>query len=103
MHCQGDQAGGSLVGLSAPDVLSDEFQQLVQFGTKLHQLSDQSVRGAGGKSAFATFRDATTDNFHFSFCSVFRSCKLIPTMIVASIVHKKVFSSVEYFCAFCIW
>jgi adenosine 3'-phospho 5'-phosphosulfate transporter B3 len=30
---------------------------------------------------------------------VFRSCKLIPTMIVASIVHKKVFSSVEYMLA----
>jgi len=33
---------------------------------------------------------------------VFRSCKLIPTMIVASIVHKKIFSSVEYLCASCI-
>jgi adenosine 3'-phospho 5'-phosphosulfate transporter B3 len=30
---------------------------------------------------------------------VFRSCKLIPTMVVASVVHKKVFTSVEYFCA----
>ena len=28
--------------------------------------------------------------------------KLIPTMIVASILHKRIFSSVEYFCAFCI-
>lgn len=33
---------------------------------------------------------------------VFRSCKLIPTMIVASIVHKKEFSSVEYLFALCI-
>mmetsp|Transcript_2779 Transcript_2779/g.6598 ORF Transcript_2779/g.6598 Transcript_2779/m.6598 type:complete len:397 (+) Transcript_2779:310-1500(+) len=33
---------------------------------------------------------------------VFRSCKLIPTMIVASIFHKKVFSSMEYLFAFCI-
>jgi adenosine 3'-phospho 5'-phosphosulfate transporter B3 len=30
---------------------------------------------------------------------VFRSCKLIPTMIIASIIHKKIFSSVEYTCA----
>lgn len=30
---------------------------------------------------------------------VFRSCKLIPTMIVASVVHKKVFSVTEYVCA----
>jgi solute carrier family 35 (adenosine 3'-phospho 5'-phosphosulfate transporter), member B3 len=30
---------------------------------------------------------------------VFRSCKLIPTMLVASIVHKKVFSVSEYCCA----
>lgn len=33
---------------------------------------------------------------------VFRSCKLIPTMVVATIVHRKVFSSVEYFLAICI-
>lgn len=30
---------------------------------------------------------------------VFRSCKLIPTMMVASVLNKKVFSSVEYSCA----
>lgn len=30
---------------------------------------------------------------------VFRSCKLIPTMMVASVLNKKVFSSVEYACA----
>jgi adenosine 3'-phospho 5'-phosphosulfate transporter B3 len=33
---------------------------------------------------------------------VFRSCKLIPTMIIASIWHAKIFSSVEYICAFAI-
>lgn len=33
---------------------------------------------------------------------VFRSCKLIPTMIVASIFHKKIFTVVEYGCSFCI-
>lgn len=33
---------------------------------------------------------------------VFRSCKLIPTMIVASFVHRKVFTSVEYILAFCV-
>eukprot|EP00980_Cylindrotheca_fusiformis_P000361 scaffold91_cov127-Cylindrotheca_fusiformis.AAC.21 len=33
---------------------------------------------------------------------VFRSCKLIPTMIVASFVHSKVFSTVEYLLAICI-
>lgn len=33
---------------------------------------------------------------------VFRSCKLIPTMIVASIVHEKSFSSVEYLFALCV-
>jgi solute carrier family 35 (adenosine 3'-phospho 5'-phosphosulfate transporter), member B3 len=30
---------------------------------------------------------------------VFRSCKLIPTMMVASLLNKKVFSSFEYTCA----
>ena len=30
---------------------------------------------------------------------VFRSCKLIPTMLVASVVNKKIFTSTEYLCA----
>jgi adenosine 3'-phospho 5'-phosphosulfate transporter B3 len=30
---------------------------------------------------------------------VFRSCKLIPTMMVASVLNKRTFSSVEYVCA----
>mmetsp|Transcript_29678 Transcript_29678/g.81576 ORF Transcript_29678/g.81576 Transcript_29678/m.81576 type:complete len:363 (-) Transcript_29678:1139-2227(-) len=30
---------------------------------------------------------------------VFRSSKLIPTMMIASIMHRKIFSSVEYTCA----
>ena len=30
---------------------------------------------------------------------VFRSCKLVPTMIIATIVNKKVFASYEYVCA----
>jgi len=30
---------------------------------------------------------------------VFRSCKLIPTMVVASVLHRKVFSLAEYACA----
>lgn len=30
---------------------------------------------------------------------VFRSCKLIPTMFVAYLVHKKVFTCLEYLCA----
>eukprot|EP00522_Entomoneis_paludosa_P000247 CAMPEP_0172473584 /NCGR_PEP_ID=MMETSP1065-20121228/68929_1 /TAXON_ID=265537 /ORGANISM="Amphiprora paludosa, Strain CCMP125" /LENGTH=367 /DNA_ID=CAMNT_0013231759 /DNA_START=105 /DNA_END=1208 /DNA_ORIENTATION=+ len=30
---------------------------------------------------------------------VFRSSKLIPTMLIASVMHRKVFSSVEYTCA----
>lgn len=33
---------------------------------------------------------------------VFRSCKLIPTMVVASVLHRKVFSSMEYSCALAI-
>ncbi|KAL7570003.1 hypothetical protein ACA910_017050 [Epithemia clementina (nom. ined.)] len=33
---------------------------------------------------------------------VFRSSKLIPTMIIASFMHRKVFTSVEYFCALAI-
>jgi adenosine 3'-phospho 5'-phosphosulfate transporter B3 len=33
---------------------------------------------------------------------VFRSCKLIPTMVIASFVHRKVFTSVEYVFALCV-
>jgi adenosine 3'-phospho 5'-phosphosulfate transporter B3 len=34
--------------------------------------------------------------------TVFRSCKLIPTMIIATIVNSKKFRWYEYLCAFCI-
>ena len=30
---------------------------------------------------------------------VFRSCKLIPTMMIASLVHRKIFTTIEYACA----
>lgn len=33
---------------------------------------------------------------------VFRSCKLVPTMIIATIINKRVFSSLEYFCGFAV-
>jgi adenosine 3'-phospho 5'-phosphosulfate transporter B3 len=33
---------------------------------------------------------------------VFRSCKLIPTMVIASFLHKKIFSILEYTCALAI-
>lgn len=33
---------------------------------------------------------------------VFRSCKLIPTMMIASVIHKKVFNCTEYICAFAV-
>lgn len=33
---------------------------------------------------------------------IFRSCKLIPTMMIATIINKKIFSTIEYLCAFSI-
>lgn len=33
---------------------------------------------------------------------VFRSCKLLPTMLVATVMHRKIFSSFEYSCAFAV-
>lgn len=33
---------------------------------------------------------------------VFRSCKLVPTMIIASIINQRVFSSLEYVCGFAV-
>mmetsp|Transcript_30422 Transcript_30422/g.34680 ORF Transcript_30422/g.34680 Transcript_30422/m.34680 type:complete len:351 (-) Transcript_30422:157-1209(-) len=39
------------------------------------------------------------DYINFPTKVVFRSCKLLPTMVVASVLNKKFFSSVEYSCA----
>jgi adenosine 3'-phospho 5'-phosphosulfate transporter B3 len=33
---------------------------------------------------------------------IFRSCKLIPTMIIATFVNKRIFTTIEYACAFSI-
>jgi adenosine 3'-phospho 5'-phosphosulfate transporter B3 len=33
---------------------------------------------------------------------VFRSCKLVPTMVIATVMNRKIFSSIEYMCAFAI-
>lgn len=49
-----------------------------------------------GSSALSNI---SLDYINFPTKVVFRSCKLIPTMIIASIVHKKVFSGMEYACA----
>lgn len=36
---------------------------------------------------------------NFATKVVFRSCKLIPTMVIASFIHRKVFNVLEYICA----
>ncbi len=110
-HCERNPEDSSLVGLSALDDLSHEFQQSFQSSTELYQFSNQSVSRSKRNHLLQRHVKRLT-LVHISllspflilnvlpFSSVFRSCKLIPTMIVASIVHKKVFSSIEYFCAF---
>mmetsp|Transcript_37076 Transcript_37076/g.56964 ORF Transcript_37076/g.56964 Transcript_37076/m.56964 type:complete len:373 (+) Transcript_37076:56-1174(+) len=50
--------------------------------------------------ASSAFSNQALNYINFPMKVVFRSSKLIPTMIVASILNKKVFSSVEYLCAF---
>jgi adenosine 3'-phospho 5'-phosphosulfate transporter B3 len=53
------------------------------------------------------FASSSLCNMSLSFINfptkvVFRSCKLVPTMIIATIVNKKVFASYEYVCALAI-
>eukprot|EP00546_Thalassionema_frauenfeldii_P006010 CAMPEP_0178915700 /NCGR_PEP_ID=MMETSP0786-20121207/12181_1 /TAXON_ID=186022 /ORGANISM="Thalassionema frauenfeldii, Strain CCMP 1798" /LENGTH=363 /DNA_ID=CAMNT_0020588857 /DNA_START=158 /DNA_END=1249 /DNA_ORIENTATION=- len=49
--------------------------------------------------ASSAFSNMSLNYINFPTKVVFRSCKLIPTMMVASVLNKKVFSSVEYSCA----
>jgi len=50
----------------------------------------------------SSFSNLALNYINFPTKVVFRSCKLIPTMVVASILHKKVFSTVEYILAICV-
>jgi adenosine 3'-phospho 5'-phosphosulfate transporter B3 len=52
--------------------------------------------------ASSSLSNLSLNYINFPTKVVFRSCKLIPTMVIASIVHKKIFSSIEYFLAFCV-
>jgi adenosine 3'-phospho 5'-phosphosulfate transporter B3 len=49
--------------------------------------------------ASSSLSNKSLDYINFPTKVVFRSCKLIPTMIVASVLNKKIFSSMEYACA----
>ena len=53
------------------------------------------------------FASSSLCNMSLSFINfptkvVFRSCKLVPTMIIATIVNKRIFASYEYVCALAI-
>lgn len=50
-------------------------------------------------TAFATM---SLNYINFPTKVVFRSCKLLPTMLIATIMNKKVYSLVEYLCALCV-
>lgn len=50
------------------------------------------------------FASSSLSNLSLSYINfptkvVFRSCKLVPTMVIATIVNQRVFKSYEYFCA----
>ena len=49
--------------------------------------------------ASSSLSNISLNYINFPTKVVFRSCKLIPTMIVASVLHRKIFSSIEYLCA----
>lgn len=53
------------------------------------------------------FASSSLSNLSLSYINfptkvVFRSCKLVPTMIIATIVNQRIFKSYEYLCALCI-
>lgn len=52
-----------------------------------------------GSSALSTM---SLNYINFPTKVVFRSCKLLPTMFVATVINKRTFSSVEYCCAFAV-
>jgi len=52
--------------------------------------------------ASSSLSNLSLNYINFPTKVVFRSCKLIPTMVLASFLHRKVFSLVEYLCAFAI-
>lgn len=49
--------------------------------------------------ASSSLSNISLNYINFPTKVVFRSCKLIPTMVVASVVHKKKYSAAEYTCA----
>jgi adenosine 3'-phospho 5'-phosphosulfate transporter B3 len=52
--------------------------------------------------ASSAFSNMSLNYINFPTKVVFRSCKLVPTMVIASFLHKKVFSILEYTCALAI-
>ena len=52
-----------------------------------------------GSSALSTM---SLNYINFPTKVVFRSCKLLPTMFVATIINKRTFSKMEYLCAFAV-
>lgn len=49
--------------------------------------------------ASSSLSNISLNYINFPTKVVFRSCKLIPTMVIASVIHKKTFSAIEYACA----
>lgn len=52
--------------------------------------------------ASSSLSNISLNYINFPTKVVFRSCKLIPTMVIASILHRKVFQPLEYVCAIAI-
>jgi len=52
--------------------------------------------------ASSGFSNMSLDYINFPTKVVFRSCKLLPTMLISTIINRRIFSSIEYICAFVI-
>jgi len=50
----------------------------------------------------SSFSNMSLNYINFPTKVVFRSCKLIPTMLIATLINRRIFSSPEYICAICI-
>lgn len=50
--------------------------------------------------ASSALSNASLNFINFPTKVIFRSCKLIPTMVIATVINKRIFSTIEYICAF---
>jgi solute carrier family 35 (adenosine 3'-phospho 5'-phosphosulfate transporter), member B3 len=110
MHLPGFQSYGIMLGwfevfgVAACSYLEGQFLLISSPNDSIHRQQRKAPMTAypvltALLLASSAFSNMSLNCTSFPTKAVFRSCKLISTMIVASILHKKRFSVVEYACA----